>query len=188
MGKYTVTKIITVIISVAVVRCEPQKQKDTSVSVSLDQPNGCQCSGYECSCCVKLNVAKIHLKETACVGAKYLPKEIGIELDLELNNKSLIREKVSLRNPPPLCVGIPHLHDYASLCVVLYNVTWSGKVGACLKIEAKLIGATIEDINVGCFHFNDQGFKFTKFLRNMLKWFLDNWKTPVHGKKTGIIL
>jgi len=141
-------------------------EKNTTTSISNDlsitnqssvlDVNGCECSNYTCSCCAFLHVPKINLNETGCVIMSYLRSEVGFDMKLTLNQKIIIEEKVSLQNPPPLCVGIPYLHHYGSLCVVLYNVTYSHPVGACLRIEAKLVGSTVEQIDLGCFHMHDK--------------------------------
>lgn len=62
-----------------------------------------------------------------------------------------------VRNPPPLCAGIPHLQKYASVCLVFYNITWDQKAGGCIKLDAKLAGITLEEIDIGCFFYPFHG-------------------------------
>lgn len=87
-----------------------------------------------------------------------------------------------MRNPPPICVGIPHLQKYASICIDIYNVTWSQKVGACLKFDAKLEGLVVKEVPVGCFyyplHIDSKLGLFYKWLKLNLhsKRFLENFK------------
>ena len=52
-----------------------------------------------------------------------------------------------------MCAGIPHLEKYASVCLVFYNITWDQKAGGCIKLDAKLAGVTLEEINIGCFYY-----------------------------------
>ena len=67
-------------------------------------------------------VKKIKVNTKACVDASYLPKEYGIELSFSLGNKVIIHTKVSAKNPPPLCFGIPDFHKDASICLDFYDM------------------------------------------------------------------
>lgn len=60
---------------------------------------------------------------------------------------------LAVKNPPPLCAGIPHLEKYASICLVFHDISWSQKVGGCVKLDAKLAGITLEEIEIGCFFY-----------------------------------
>lgn len=117
------------------------------------EDNGCECHGDSCYCCVHADVKQINLNHTVCVVLDYLPKELGVDVKLNLDDKTLFTEEVSLRNPPPVCAGIPHLEKYASICLVFYNITWDQKAGGCIKLDAKLAGLTLEEINIGCFFY-----------------------------------
>jgi len=35
---------------------------------------------------------------------------------------------ISVKNPPPICAGIPHIDKLASVCIDIFNVTWTEKV------------------------------------------------------------
>ena len=57
-----------------------------------------------------------------CVNISYISEDIGLKLSLSFDNYSFISEEISVRNPPPVCFDIPHLREYASLCMRLYQV------------------------------------------------------------------
>eukprot|EP00111_Clytia_hemisphaerica_P020305 TCONS_00059833-protein len=126
--------------------------RDFQVHLSA-RDNGCDCHGDSCYCCVHAEVEKIHLNHTVCVVLDYIPDELGLDVKLNIDDVTLFVEKVSLRNPPPLCAGIPHLEKYASVCIDFFNIEWTEKVGGCIKLDAKLAGITLEEINIGCFFY-----------------------------------
>ena len=60
-----------------------------------------------------------------------------------------------MRNPPPICIGIPYLKRYAKLCLDLYNITWKKRVGGCAKIGVKILFVIRKYFDLGCFYFDD---------------------------------
>ena len=59
-----------------------------------------------------------------------------------------------MRNPPPICIGIPFVKKYAKICLDFYNLTWRTHVGGCLKIQVRLLYIIRKDFDIGCFNFN----------------------------------
>ena len=59
----------------------------------------------------------------------------------------------SARNPPPICVDVPHLEKYASICIDFYNLDISKKkFSGCVALEARLYHILKEKVELGCFH------------------------------------
>ncbi|KAG1669713.1 hypothetical protein GQR58_017242 [Nymphon striatum] len=54
-------------------------------------------------------------------------------------------------NPPPYCVGIPYVKQYAEICVRFYDLSLHHHVHGCIKLEARLSHIIIKDYNLGCF-------------------------------------
>ncbi|XP_052814552.1 uncharacterized protein LOC128241588 [Mya arenaria] len=121
----------------------------------LGNVTSCACKGYNCGCCVYLSWKAVGLDDTVCVNISYLPApEYGISVTLTVDGKTYINETVSVRNPPPICIDIPHLKKYASLCVYFNNITVSNKtVQICVAIQARLVRVKVEEIDLGCFRF-----------------------------------
>ena len=71
------------------------------------------------------------------------------------------------KNPPAICVGVPYLKEYASVCLQFYNLTKTDhKFRGCVKIEAKLEGILVETYKIGCFSMplpNDQYIRVEKY-------------------------
>ena len=58
----------------------------------------------------------------------------------------------SAKNPPPICVGVPYLKKYASVCLRFYNLTIKTyKFSGCIEIEAILFRILVERYKIGCF-------------------------------------
>ncbi|XP_013389938.1 uncharacterized protein LOC106158476 [Lingula anatina] len=126
--------------------------EDLLYSKSEVKNSGCKCVNYNCGCCAHMEVSKIELNETGCVNVSYLPDQYGISLTFSLNGHVYVNETISAKNPPPLCFAIPHLKDFASLCIKFYNLSVSSsKLSGCVKIQARLYHVDIEDIPLGCF-------------------------------------
>jgi len=118
----------------------------------LSQNSACSCVNYTCRCCLHISSKKLKLNDTVCTALSYLPDELGIEVDLTLDNKILFEEKLSIKNPPPVCAFIPYAKELASICIRLYNISVENKhLSVCVKLELELKHVVVEDYNVGCF-------------------------------------
>lgn len=59
---------------------------------------------------------------------------------------------ISERNPSPICFGIPYLKKEASICIDLYNLSFTKQsVSGCIRLEVKLLFIHIKKIDLGCF-------------------------------------
>ncbi|XP_029644377.1 uncharacterized protein LOC115218615 [Octopus sinensis] len=100
-------------------------------------------------CCKHIYVKSLKINETACIKLSYLREDIGAEVELLWDNKTIYEYSVSVKNPPPVCIGLPQLPE-VKLCVKFYNVTFNKhRFSACVKLEIK---AGIEKkFKLGCF-------------------------------------
>ncbi|XP_014787298.1 uncharacterized protein LOC106881425 [Octopus bimaculoides] len=102
-------------------------------------------------CCKHIYVKSLKINDTACVKLTYLREDIGAEVKLLWDNKTIYKYSVSVRNPPPVCIGLPHLAE-VRLCIKFYNVTFNKhRFSACVKLEIK--AGIEEDFKLGCFSF-----------------------------------
>ncbi|VDM12490.1 unnamed protein product [Wuchereria bancrofti] len=93
----------------------------------------CQCITKNCACCMTLNVAKIGLNDFACVNITYISEDI-------------------VRNPPPYCLSLPFLKEYASICLRLRNLKFRKRnLDGCLELDAELYHVHVATIHLGCF-------------------------------------
>jgi len=116
-------------------------------------PNGCSCAKKTCSCCA--HISFLEIDKEACVNVSYVSADLGLRLQLILDGKVIYSGEVSVRNPPPICIGIPYLKKYAKLCLDLYNITWKKHIGGCAKIGVKVVFVIKKYFDLGCFNFDD---------------------------------
>jgi hypothetical protein len=128
------------------------KQNRPDIFNKVATQNGCSCTHRNCACCEHMKVRKLHLDDTVCVNLTYISEDIGLKFSLSVDNHIYYSKEVSIRNPPPICYEVPHLRDYASLCVLLQNVELVDKhLDGCVEIEANLYHVKVAKRKIGCF-------------------------------------
>ncbi|KAK0425189.1 hypothetical protein QR680_009078 [Steinernema hermaphroditum] len=116
------------------------------------ESDGCQCVTKNCGCCEHLVIKKIHLDDNACLNITYLSEDIGVRLAFSVNERIYVSREISLRNPPPFCFDVPHLREFASICIRLYDVhTSRTQVSGCAELDAKLYHVHVARVHLGCF-------------------------------------
>uniref|UniRef100_A0A1I8AN11 DUF4773 domain-containing protein n=1 Tax=Steinernema glaseri TaxID=37863 RepID=A0A1I8AN11_9BILA len=119
---------------------------------ALSHHNGCNCITKNCGCCAHLLVRKIHLNDNACWNITYISEDIGLKVSFSVNDHIYISREISVRNPPPFCFDVPHLRQFAALCLKLFNVETSRtEVTGCADLEAHLYHFKIAELKLGCF-------------------------------------
>jgi hypothetical protein len=126
--------------------------RDEFWALRNDTGTGCQCVKYNCGCCVYMRVPEVHLDNTGCVNTSYLPDEYGVRVTMDIDKVVILNVTVSARNPPPICVGIPHLRKEASVCLYFYNLDVSKThFSGCIRLEVHLRPIFVRKIDFGCF-------------------------------------
>ncbi|KAM3722388.1 putative RING-H2 finger protein [Dirofilaria immitis] len=112
----------------------------------------CECIRRNCACCMMLNVAKIDLNTFGCVNITYIAEDIGIRLSFSINGHVFISRELSLVNPPPYCLSLPFLKEYAGICLRLRNLRFrQTTLDGCMELEAELYHIHVATIHLGCF-------------------------------------
>lgn len=115
--------------------------------------NGCSCVERNCACCEHMTIRKLHLDDTVCVNLTYISEDIGMKFSLSVDSHIWYSKEISIRNPPPICYDVPHLREYASLCVLIQDVKMEDKhLDGCVEIEAHLYHVIVAKRKIGCFH------------------------------------
>uniref|UniRef100_A0A915Q4Q6 DUF4773 domain-containing protein n=1 Tax=Setaria digitata TaxID=48799 RepID=A0A915Q4Q6_9BILA len=113
----------------------------------------CQCIPKNCACCMMLNIGKIALNGFGCVNITYIPEDIGIRLSFSINGYTYISRELSLRNPPPYCLSMPFLKEYAAICLRLRNIKiHKTSLTGCLELDAELYHIHVATVHFGCFN------------------------------------
>ncbi|GFY58127.1 DUF4773 domain-containing protein [Trichonephila inaurata madagascariensis] len=93
--------------------------------VEKNLQNDCHCEKFECECCVDLVFPDISLNSKGCVHVAYLSEDYGVSISLNVDETRLLKESVSVRNPPPICLGIPFVKKHVLACVELNDLSVS---------------------------------------------------------------
>ncbi|EFO14438.1 hypothetical protein LOAG_14081 [Loa loa] len=112
----------------------------------------CQCIRKNCACCMMLNIPKISLNGYACVNITYISEDIGLRLSFSVNGYVYISREISLRNPPPYCLSLPFLKEYAAICIHLRDLKFrKTNIDGCLELDAELYHVHVATVHLGCF-------------------------------------
>ncbi|KAH7730124.1 hypothetical protein AAVH_02616 [Aphelenchoides avenae] len=122
-------------------------------STGLGSPaRGCTCTQARCNCCRHVAVRKVHLDHNVCMNVSYVSKESGVTLALNVDNHVYYSKGVSLTNPQANCYEVPHLREYASLCLKPYNMKLEDDaLTGCVEVESKLYHVKVGRVKLGCF-------------------------------------
>ncbi|XP_067001194.2 uncharacterized protein [Anabrus simplex] len=119
----------------------------------------CVCIDYNCGCCAHLEEPIIELNSTICANASYLVKDYGISLTVTVNQYTIFNETVSVRNPPPVCLGVPYVKEWAEACVHLHDIdATTSHLHACVAVEARMKRIVIAKYELGCFDIGPRQF------------------------------
>lgn len=114
--------------------------------------DSCECIQYNCGCCQHLEEPTVHLNSTLCANMSYLSEDIGISLTVTVNGYAIFNETVSVRNPPPVCLGVPYVKEYADACFRLYDIDATrSHLHACAQVEVRMKHILIAKYDLGCF-------------------------------------
>ncbi|CAD5208779.1 unnamed protein product [Bursaphelenchus xylophilus] len=112
---------------------------------------GCHCEGKDCGCCRHLTVRKIHLDDDVCLNMTYIPQDLGVRVSMSVDGRVYYNKEISVTESLPICFAVPHLREYASLCIKMYNFEEHDKhVSFCTELEARLYHLKIARKKIGC--------------------------------------
>ncbi|OZC07767.1 hypothetical protein X798_05247 [Onchocerca flexuosa] len=87
-----------------------------------------------------------------CLNITYVAEDIGVRLSLSINGYIYVSKELSLRNPPPYCLSLPFLKEYAAICLRLRNLKFrQTTLDGCVELEAELYHVHVATAHLGCF-------------------------------------
>ncbi|XP_048590540.1 uncharacterized protein LOC125573800 [Nematostella vectensis] len=131
---------------------------------------GCACnqSSEDCGCCAHIKFDKFDIDDDVCVNVTYLPSQIGLDFTLTWNGKALVNKTISAVNPPPICVGIPHV-DLLKACVKFSNISYNkDHFGGCISVGLEALGFE-KDFPLGCIYSSKKESVRMRRLRRLLR-------------------
>lgn len=101
--------------------------------------DGCHCTGETCNCCKTVSLKFLSLTKQVCVNLVFDQQGLGFELQLSIDGKVILHQKVEAKNPSPVCINIPLHGMEVKACIEFtkLKVSSSGMSG-CLDLSAKI--------------------------------------------------
>ncbi|XP_058455174.1 uncharacterized protein LOC131432721 [Malaya genurostris] len=118
--------------------------------------NGCQCINGLCSCCTGI------FSMRGCINLTYIPEDFAFDFKMLVNNRVLYRNKITGRNPPPVCIAPPRL-DFIEVCARFYDLYFFGRnMHVCLAMNGNFEGFELFSRQFNCLRMGDKGIKVIK--------------------------
>ncbi|RCN30569.1 hypothetical protein ANCCAN_23658 [Ancylostoma caninum] len=121
------------------------------LNILSDDKNSCSCVKGNCACCASIKIPDFH--HDFCVNATYNRKTIGLDLSIGIDGHYYTQE-ISVRNPPPICLSVPYVHDIAGICVAFKDLDISKEkrtLSGCIELEVEVIHMRVVHLRLGCF-------------------------------------
>lgn len=94
----------------------------------------CECDKGVCGCCTGMLFSA--LRQMGCLNITYHPEDFSFEFKMIMNNAVLYKNRVTGRNPPPVCVRVPRL-NFIKMCASFYDLHFIGRnMHVCLEMSA----------------------------------------------------
>uniref|UniRef100_A0A336M685 CSON012727 protein n=1 Tax=Culicoides sonorensis TaxID=179676 RepID=A0A336M685_CULSO len=142
--------------------------------------NPCSCEHGICKCCtgennIQFNIQgqsnKIHdfpnlitlgmilstFNSKGCAHIKYDPEQFSFELKMMMNDRVLYKNRVSGKNPPPICIN-PRRLPFIEVCVNFYDIYFIGRnMHMCMEMNANFNDFEVFNRDFQCMRFGTSG-------------------------------
>ncbi|XP_063549122.1 uncharacterized protein LOC134756224 [Cydia strobilella] len=139
----------------------PILDEEASTTVTPDNVNGsvfrfpCSCVRGQCGCCTGTIMERFRMK--ACGNISFVPEDFVFDVRMSVNNRTVLRRRVSADNPPPICFN-PGRAPFVRICAELSNIRIrNNNAFACLDITADIAGFQIYSASFRCFGLGTKG-------------------------------
>lgn len=120
----------------------------------------CNCKDGVCACCTGMLLQALRSK--GCMNLKYDPDDFAFVFEMKMNNQVLYKNRVSGRNPAPICVNPPRF-PFVQVCATFYDVYFFGRnVHACMEFGGYFEGFELFSRSFDCVRMGNQGVRIVK--------------------------
>lgn len=120
----------------------------------------CTCREGICACCTGMLLQALRSK--GCMNLKYIADDFAFVFEMKMNNQVLYKNRVSGRNPAPICVNPPRF-PFIQVCATFYDVYFFGRnVHACMEFGGYFEGFELFSRSFDCVRMGSQGVKIVK--------------------------
>ncbi|XP_012138236.2 uncharacterized protein LOC100877953 [Megachile rotundata] len=138
-----------------------EKSSQNPLGQLVSRGLGCECVKGLCNCCVGLSLPLID-GQKFCYKLELVPEDLELKTALSLNDKQLVASTLTGKNPPPLCVPLPHLNA-VTICVRVYDLGIVGRnLKGCVDLETRLINAPVFLLHFDCMSMGLDGLSLSK--------------------------
>ncbi|XP_013194650.2 uncharacterized protein LOC106138142 [Amyelois transitella] len=115
----------------------------------------CACRNGECGCCTGAILQRFNMK--ACGNISFIPEDFVFDVRLSVNNRTVVRRRVSASDPPPICFN-PGRAPFVEICAEISNIRIRNRNAyACLDIDANIGGFPVYSASFRCFGLGTKG-------------------------------
>ncbi|XP_068156853.1 uncharacterized protein [Drosophila tropicalis] len=139
----------------------------------------CSCSEYTCRCCLGLVFGFGEaFNQRICATIQYNRADVGLQLSIDLNQRSVANFGFSIRNPPDYCIPVLLPLPLFS-CLRLYDIRayGEGNVQVCISVVFKVIVNQFFEYRFNCLRFGSSG---VFFVRDPMQQDQDQGQDAVH--------
>lgn len=120
----------------------------------------CACTNGVCGCCTGMLLQTFNSK--GCMNITYVPEEFAFDLKMSMNDRVLYKNRVSGRNPAPVCIRPPRF-QFIEVCASFYDIHFIGRnMHICLEMGGYFEGFELFSRSFNCMRLGDQGVKLVK--------------------------
>lgn len=92
-----------------------------------------------------------------CAHVRYDPEQFSFELKMMMNDRVLYKNRVSGKNPKPICIN-PRRLPFIEVCVNFYDIYFVGRnMHMCLEMNANFNEFEVFNRDFECMHFGSSG-------------------------------
>ncbi|XP_044008465.1 uncharacterized protein LOC122852631 [Aphidius gifuensis] len=92
----------------------------------------------------------IKLNSTMCTNMTVVPEEFALDFHLLMDERVMIRNRLTARNPPPFCLPL-YFFPIITFCVRLYDIVVLNSVlNICIDFETRIAGWPILVLHFDC--------------------------------------
>lgn len=94
----------------------------------------CNCVSGVCGCCTGMFISA--LRSVGCLNITYMPEDFSFEFKMIMNDAVLYKNRVTGRNPPPVCARVPRF-NFMKVCASFHDLYFIGRnMHVCLDMSA----------------------------------------------------
>lgn len=141
-------------------RVQPKQVAPINPVSEITKRLPCNCRDGICACCTGMLLQALRSK--GCMNLKYIADDFAFVFEMKMNNQVLYKNRVSGRNPAPICVNPPRF-PFMQVCATLYDVYFFGRnVHACMEFGGYFQGFELFNRNFDCVRMGSQGVRIVK--------------------------